>query len=50
MHESLGMLRGFVGESEENTPRGKPEYRLESNIKIDFIEIGLDGMAQDREQ
>jgi hypothetical protein len=50
MHESLGMIRGFVGKSDENNPQRRPEYRLESNIKIDFREKGLDGMAQDREQ
>jgi hypothetical protein len=34
-----------VGEIERNTPLGRFRHRLEYNIKIDLIEIGLDAMG-----
>jgi hypothetical protein len=44
-HESLGILRGFVGKSEGNRKQGRPEFIL-VDITMDFREIGLDGMQR----
>jgi hypothetical protein len=47
--------RILVGKSEGNRPLGRPRRRWVGNIKMDFREIGWDGMdwidlAQDRDR
>jgi len=48
-----GVCRGLVGNPEGKRPLGKPRYRWEDNIKINFQEVGgmdwIDG-AQDRDR
>jgi len=44
-----------VGKPEGNGPLGRPRYRWEDNIKMDFQEVGCGGMdwievAQDRDR
>jgi hypothetical protein len=46
---------GFLGKPEEKRPLGRPRRRWVDNIKMDFRELGWDGMdwinlAQDRDQ
>jgi hypothetical protein len=48
-----GVYRGLVGKSECKRPLGRPRRRWEDNIKLDFRDIGIDGvnwirLAQDR--
>jgi hypothetical protein len=45
----------LVGRSEGKRPLGRPRRRWEDNIKMDLMEIGIDGanwirLAQDRVQ
>jgi hypothetical protein len=55
MGEGRGVYRVFVGRPEGKRPLGRRRRRWESNIKMDFREIGIDGanwiqLAQDRVQ
>jgi len=55
MGERRGLYRILVGKPEGNSPLWRPRCRLEDNIKIDFQEIGGEGMdwielAQDRDR
>jgi hypothetical protein len=49
------VYRVFIGRPEGKRSLGRPKYRWENNIKLDFREIGIDGanwiqLAQDRVQ
>jgi hypothetical protein len=53
MGEGRDVYRVLVGKSDGKKPLGRPRHRWEDNIKIDFMEIGIDGanwirLAQDR--
>jgi hypothetical protein len=55
MGEGRGVHRVLVGRPEEKRPLGRPRRRWEDNIKMDLMEIGIDGvdwirLAQDRVQ
>jgi hypothetical protein len=55
MGEKRNAYRILVGKSEEKRPLGSPRSRWVDNIKMDFREIGWDGVdwiavAQDRDQ
>jgi hypothetical protein len=55
MGEKRNACRILVGEPEGKRPLGKPRRKWVDNIKMDFREIGGDGMdwvnvAQDRDQ
>jgi hypothetical protein len=55
MGEGRGVYRVLVGRSEGKRPLGRPRYRWEDNIKMDFKEIGIGGanwiwLTQDRVQ
>jgi hypothetical protein len=55
MGDSRGVYRVLVGKPEEKKPLGRPRCRLEDNIKMDFQEVGREGMdwiglAQDRDR
>jgi hypothetical protein len=55
MGEGRNVYRVWVGRPEGNTPLERPSRRWESNIKMDLMEIGIDGaswirLAQDRVQ
>ena len=55
MGDSRGVYRVLVGKPEGNKPLGRPRRRLEDNIKMDFQEVGCEGMdwidlAQDRDR
>jgi hypothetical protein len=55
MREKRNAYRIFVGKPEGNIPLRRPRRRWMGNIKIDFREIGWDGVnwidvAQDRDQ
>jgi hypothetical protein len=55
MGEGRGVYRDLAGRSEGGRPLGKPRCRWEDNIKMDLMEIGIDGpnwirLAQDRVQ
>jgi hypothetical protein len=55
MGEGRGVYSVLVGRPEGKRPLGRPRYRWEDNIKMDFREIGIDGtnwirLAQDRIQ
>jgi hypothetical protein len=39
-----GVYRLLVGRPKEKRPLGRPRHRLEDDIKMDFREIGIDGM------
>jgi hypothetical protein len=43
MREGTGVYRVFVGGHEGNRPVGRPRRRWEDNIKLDLMEIGIDG-------
>jgi hypothetical protein len=52
MGEGRGVYGIFVGRNEGKRPLGRPRCRWEDNIKIDLMEIGIDGanwirLAQD---
>jgi hypothetical protein len=44
MTEKRNAYRILVGKPEGKRPLGRPKRRWEDNIKMDFGEIGLDGM------
>jgi hypothetical protein len=44
MGEGRGVYRVMVGRPEGKRPRGRPRRRWEDNIKMDFREIGIDGV------
>jgi hypothetical protein len=51
--EGRGVYRVLVGNLEGKRPLGRPRRRWEDNIKMDFQEVGCEGMecielAQDR--
>jgi hypothetical protein len=53
MLEGRGAYMILVGRPESNRPLGRLRRRWEDNIKMDFVEIGIDGanwirLAQDR--
>jgi hypothetical protein len=55
MGERRSVYRVFVGRTEAKRALGRPRRRREDNIKMDLIEIGIDGenwirLAQDRVQ
>jgi hypothetical protein len=55
MEEGRGVYRVLVGRPEGKRPLGRPGWRWEDNIKMDLMEIGIDGanwirLAQDRVQ
>jgi hypothetical protein len=55
MGEGRGVYRVLVGRPEGKRPLGRPIRRWEDNIRMDFREIGIDGvnriqLAQDRVQ
>jgi hypothetical protein len=55
MGEGRGVYRVLVGRPEGKRPLGGPRRMWEDNIKMDFREIGFDGvnwirLAQDRVQ
>jgi hypothetical protein len=39
----------LVGKPEEKRPLGRPRCRYVDNIKMDYIKIGLGGVAKDRD-
>jgi hypothetical protein len=43
MAKGRGIYRVFVGRPEGKRPLGRPRRRWEDNIKIDLVEIGMDG-------
>jgi hypothetical protein len=43
MGEGRGVYRVLVGRPEGKRPLGRPRCRWDDNIKMDFMEIGLDG-------
>jgi len=50
-----GVYRLLVGKLEGTRPLGRPRLRWEDNIKMDFQEVGCEGMewinvAQDRDR
>jgi hypothetical protein len=46
----VNMCRLLIGKPEGNRPLGRPRRRWVHNIRMDIIEIGLDGVAQDRDK
>jgi hypothetical protein len=53
MGEGRGVYRFLVGKPEGKRPLGRPRCWCENNIKLDLMEIGIDGanwlqQAQDR--
>jgi len=53
--ERRGVYRVLVGKCEGKRPLGRPRHRWEGNIKMDFQEVGCEGMdwinlAQDRDR
>jgi hypothetical protein len=44
MGESRGVYRVLVGKPEVKIPLGRPRCRWEGNIKMDFQEVGCEGM------
>jgi hypothetical protein len=53
MGQKRSMYRLLVGKPVGKRPLGRPRHRWVGNIKMDFVEIGLDeldwiGLAQDR--
>jgi hypothetical protein len=53
--EGTGVYRVLVGRPDGKRPLGTPRHRLEDNIKLNLVEIGIDGVnwirfAQDRVQ
>jgi hypothetical protein len=43
MGEGRGVYRVLVGRPEGKRPLGRPRSRWENNIKLDLMEIGIDG-------
>jgi hypothetical protein len=55
MGKGTDVYRFLVGEPEGKRPLGRPKRGWEDNIKLDLMEIGIDGtnwiqLAQDRVQ
>jgi hypothetical protein len=55
MGKGRGVYRVLVGRPEGKRPLGRPRRRWEDNIRMDLMEIGIDGanciqLAQDRVQ
>jgi len=55
MGEGRGVYRVSVGSPKGNRPLGRPRCKWEENIKMDLMEIGINGvnwiwLAQDRVQ
>jgi hypothetical protein len=55
MGDGRGVYRVLIGRPECRRPLGRPRRRWEDNIKLDFMEIGIDGansiqLAQDKVQ
>jgi hypothetical protein len=55
MGEGRGVYRVLVGRPKGKRPLGRPRHRWENNIKMDLMEIGIDGaiwiqLAQDMVQ
>jgi hypothetical protein len=55
MGEGKGVYRVLVGRPEGKRPLGRPRCRWEDNVKMDLMEVGIDGanwirLAQDRVQ
>jgi hypothetical protein len=55
MRERRGIYRVLVGKPEGKRPLGRPRRRREDNIKMNFQEVGCEGMywinlAQDRDR
>jgi hypothetical protein len=55
MGEGRGVYRVLVGRPKWKGPLGRPRHKREDNIRMDFREIGIDGVnwiqsAQDRVQ
>jgi hypothetical protein len=55
MGEGRGVYRVLVGRPKGKRPLGRPRHRWEDNIKLDLMEIGINGtnwiqLAQDRVQ
>jgi hypothetical protein len=53
--EGRGVYRFLVGRPESKRPLGRPRHRWEDNIKMDLMQIGIDGanwiqLAQNRVQ
>jgi hypothetical protein len=53
--ERIFLYRVLVGKPEGNRPLGRPRHRWKDNIKMDFQEVGREGMdwielAQDRDR
>jgi hypothetical protein len=44
MREGRGVYRVLVGRPEGKRPLGTPSCRWENNIKLDLMEIGIDGV------
>jgi len=44
MGEKRGTCRILVGKPEGQRPLGRPRHRWEDNIKMDFQEVGCEGM------
>jgi hypothetical protein len=52
MGEERGVYRVLIGRPEGKSPLGRPRRRWEDNIKLDLMEVGIDGanciqLAQD---
>jgi hypothetical protein len=43
MGEGRGFYRVSVGRPEGKRPMGRPKRRWENNIKLDLMEMGIDG-------
>ena len=55
MVEGRGVYSVLVGKPQGKRPLGRPKHRWEDNIKMDFEEVGCEGMdwkkrAQDRDK
>jgi hypothetical protein len=44
MSEGRGIYRVLVGRPEGKRPLGRPRRRWDGNIKLDFREVGTDGV------
>jgi hypothetical protein len=44
MEKGKGVYRVLVGRTEGKRPPGRPRNRWKDNIKMDFKEIGIDGV------
>jgi hypothetical protein len=44
--EGIGVYRVLGGGSEGKRPLGRPQFTWEDNVKMDFREMGIDGVNQ----